>query len=232
MSAGRQLVLGFPHRPALGKTDFLVSDCNTDAVGWIDRWPEWPGPAFAVYGPAGCGKTHLAHVWRNRSDAVLISGAELGDRAAPDILGSADSCAVDDADGLSDEEALLHLYNHIAEIGGKLLLAGRHPPARWPLKLADLSSRMNAAPAVEIRPPDDELLGALLVKLFHDRQLTVGKDVLVYLLARMERSFAAASAIVEALDQLGLAERRGVTVPLARTVLNELNTNSEINRED
>jgi chromosomal replication initiation ATPase DnaA len=85
---------------------------------------------------------------------------------------------------------------------------------------------------VEIRPPDDELLGALLIKLFHDRQLTVSKDVLVYLLARMERSFAAASAIVEALDQLGLAERRGVTVPLARTVLNELETNSETNGED
>ena len=232
MSAGRQLVLEFPHRPALGKTDFLVSDCNADAVGWIDRWPDWPAPALAVYGPSGCGKTHLAHVWRNRSGAVLISGPELGDRAAPDILGSADSCAIDDADELSDEEALLHLYNHIAEIGGKLLLAGRHPPARWPLKLADLSSRMNAAPAVEIRPPDDALLGALLVKLFHDRQLTVGKDVLVYLLARMERSFAAASAIVEALDQLGLAERRGVTVPLARTVLNEIETNSEINGED
>ncbi len=232
MSAGRQLVLEFPHRPALGKIDFLVSDCNMDAVGWIDRWPDWPGPALAVYGPPDCGKTHLAHVWRNRSSAVLISGPELGDRAAPDILGGADSCAVDDADALSDEEALLHLYNHIAEIGGKLLLAGRHPPARWSLKLADLASRVAAAQAVEIRPPDDELLGALLVKLFYDRQLTVSKDVLVYLLARMERSFAAASAIVDALDQLGLAERRGVTVPLARTVLNELETNSDTNGED
>ena len=232
MSAGRQLVLEFPHRPALGKTDFLVSDCNMDAVGWIDRWPDWPSPVLAVYGPPDCGKTHLAHVWRNRSSAVLISGSELGERAAPDILGGADSCAVDDADAISDEETLLHLYNHIAEIGGKLLLAGRYPPARWSLKLADLASRVAAAQAVEIRPPDDELLGALLVKLFYDRQLTVSKDVLVYLLARMERSFAAASAIVDALDQLGLAERRGVTVPLARTVLNELETNSDTNGED
>jgi chromosomal replication initiation ATPase DnaA len=232
VSPSRQLVLEFPHRPALGKADFLVSDCNTGAVGWIDRWPNWPAPALAVYGPPGCGKTHLAHVWRDRSGAVLISGSELCDLAAPDILGSADSCVVDDADALLDEEALLHLHNYIAEIGGKLLLAGRHPPARWPLKLADLSSRLTAAPAVDIRLPDDELLGALLVKLFHDRQLTVGKDVLIYLVARMERSFAATSAVVEALDQLALAERRSVTVQLARTVLNELETNSEINGEN
>jgi chromosomal replication initiation ATPase DnaA len=162
----------------------------------------------------------------------LISGSELCGLAAPDILGSADSCVVDDADALLDEEALLHLHNYIAEIGGKLLLTGRRPPARWPLKLADLSSRLTAAPAVDIRLPDDELLGALLVKLFRDRQLTVGKDVLIYLVARMERSFAATSAVVEALDQLALAERRSVTVQLARTVLNELETNSEINGEN
>lgn len=227
MSERQQLILDFPNRPALGKSDFLVSSCNATAVGWVDNWPNWPGPALAVYGPEGCGKTHLAHVWCKRSGAVLISGHEVVARAVPDILGSETCCAVDDADTMADEEALLHLYNHVAEIGGKLFLASRLPPARWSVSLADLSSRLGAAAAVEISPPDDELLGALLIKLFHDRQLKVGEDVLVYLLTRMERSFASANAIVEALDRLGLAEHRGITVPLARRALAESEENSQ-----
>lgn len=232
MSGTQQLILEFPHRPALGKNDFLVSACNRDAVEWIDVWPDWPAPALAIFGAAGCGKTHLLHVWRNTSNAVLIEARNLGDREPPELLGDAVNCAFDDADALSDEESLLHLYNYVAEIGGKLMIASRQPPARWGIRLADLSSRLSAVPAVEVKAPDDALLGALLVKLFHDRQLKVGEDVLVYLLARMERSFAAARGIVEALDAMGLAERRGITVPFAREVLKQFETNSTETGED
>ena len=226
MTGTRQLILDFAHRPALGKADFLVSDCNRTAVAWVDRWPDWPSPALAVYGPRGSGKTHLAHVWATRSDAIVIRGRDIENRTAPDILDDAPSCVLDNADDVYDEEALLHLYNHVAETGGSMLLIARHPPVKWKIDLPDLSSRVGAAPAVGICPPDDELLGALLVKLFYDRQLKVADDVLVYLLARMERSFAAAGSLVDTLDRLGLAEGRAVTVPLARTVLEQLEENT------
>ena len=226
MTCTRQLILDFTHRPALGKADFPVSDCNRTAVAWVDRWPDWPAPALSVYGPSGSGKTHLAHVWAARSGAVVVRGQDIENRAAPDILDDAPSCVLDHADDVFDEEALLHLYNHLAETGGSLLLIARLPPAKWKIDLLDLSSRVGAAPAVGIRPPDDELLGALLVKLFHDRQLKVADDVLVYLLPRMERSFSAAGSLVDALDRLGLAEGRAVTVPLARTVLEQLEENT------
>ena len=232
MSGTAQLVLGFPHRPALGKNDYLVSDCNQDAVGWIDLWPNWPGPAVVVHGPAGCGKTHLIHVWSAKSDARTVDAIDLRGRDAPEIVGGMSCCAVDDADGSVDAEALLHLYNYVAELRGQLLITSREPAARWGLQLADLSSRLGAAPHVEIKPPDAALLGAVLVKLFHDRQLKVGEDVLVYLLARRERSCSAARAIVEELDRTGLAERRGITVPLARQVLSAVEEQTPENGEN
>lgn len=213
-----QLPLDLGFRPALGRADFLIAPCNAAAVAWLDRWPGWPGTALALWGPAGSGKTHLVEVWRARSGAVMIAPDRLASALVPQLLGGAPAAAVDDAD-TADEEALLHLFNLLGERQGHLLLAARDPPARWGLHLADLRSRLLASPAVAVEAPDDALLAALLVKLFNDRQLRISEDVIAYLLPRIERSFAAAQAIVAALDQAALAGQRAVTVKLARDVL-------------
>jgi DnaA regulatory inactivator Hda len=214
-----QLPLDLGFRPALGRADFLIAPCNAAAVAWLDRWPQWPGAALALWGPPGSGKTHLVEVWRARSGAAAIKPGALASARVPQLLGTARAVAVDDADA-ADEEALLHLYNLLAERQGHLLLAARAPPARWTVRLADLRSRLLASPAVAVEAPDDALLAAVLVKLFNDRQLRVGEEVVAYLLPRLERSFAALGDIVAALDAAALAGRRAVTVRLAREVLN------------
>ncbi len=216
-----QLPLDLGFRPALGRADFLVASCNEAAIAWLDRWPEWPGPALALYGPASSGKTHLSEVWRARSGAVPIDPLALSPALVPILLGAAKAAIVDEAQG-AGEEALLHLYNLLAERRGHLLLVAREPPARWGIALADLRSRLLAAPAVAVEPPDDATLGAVLVKLFADRQIEIGQEVIAYLLVQIERSFAAAQEIVAALDAASLAEARAVTVPLARRVLSRL----------
>lgn len=220
-----QLALELPHRPALGREDFLVAPCNAHAVAWIDRWPAWPGPALVLAGPAGCGKTHLAHVWRARTGAVLIEGRDLTDPGSaaeagdwPSLLGRALRVVVEDADTAAPEP-LFHLYNHLAANGGSLLLTARTPPARWGIHLDDLASRLKAAPVAAIGMPDDALTEAVMVKLFADRQIAPPREVITYLLARMERSFEAARRTVAALDRAALERRQSVTVPLARRVL-------------
>ena len=100
-----------------------------------------------------------------------------------------------------------------------MLLTARSAPSRWPIALADLSSRLKAAPAVEIGPPDDPLIAAVLVKLFADRQLRVTDAVIQYALARMDRTVDAARRLVATADSTALAERRDITVPLVRRIL-------------
>lgn len=217
MTGGKaeQLAFDLSYRPAQGREDFLVTACNADAVGWIDRWPDWPGPALALTGPAGSGKSHLAAVWQAMSGARAAGRADVADPAqAP-----AGHWLVDDADTAMDEDALLRLYNVTATAGATLLLVARTPPARWAVRLPDLASRLRTAPVAAIRDPDETAIAAVLVKLFADRQSAVDPDVIAYLLPRMERSFEGARALVARLDRAALARRRRITVPIARDVL-------------
>ena len=205
-------------RPALGREDFLVAPCNEAAVAWLDRWPDWPGPALVIHGPPGSGKTHLAEVWRRRSGAESLDASAL----TPAATGGGDAPAALVVDGLApplNERALLHTYNDVAERGGHLLLTALAPPALWPLTLPDLASRLRLAPAVAIGLPDDALLAALMVKLFADRQIAVAPEVPAYVVPRIERTFEAVARLVERLDRAALAEGRPVTVPLVRRVL-------------
>ncbi len=222
MSSKEQLPLDLGHRPAMGMADFLVAESNKRAVDWLDRWPAWPTAALSIHGSAGCGKTHLTRVWAARSGALLLDAKSMLRADLGSLATTRPAVVVDGADriaGAVAEETLLHLYNLIREGQGFLLLTGRHPPARWPLTLPDLTSRLKTIPAIAVANPDDTLLAAVLVKLFADRQLTAGADVITYLLPRMERSFTAAGRLVAAIDKASLAQRRAVTVPLVRSVL-------------
>ena len=214
---GRQRTFDWGVRPALGREDFLVAPCNEAAVAWLDRWPDWPGPALVIHGPPGSGKSHLAEVWRRRSGAEIIEAAGLAQ--AMSAAERAPALVIDGLDVPVDERALLHTYNAIAERDGHLLLTAQSPPARWPLVLPDLASRLRLAPAAALGLPDDTLLAALMLKLFADRQIAVAPEVPAYVVPRVERTFEAVARLVDRLDRAALAEGRAVTVPLVRAVL-------------
>jgi DnaA regulatory inactivator Hda len=225
----QQLPLDLAGPPSYARADFLPAEANAAALAWIDRWPDWPGPASVLVGPAGCGKTHLLHLWAERAQALHLRGEAL-DRPTLaslfDMLGTAHHVAVDDGEAVAGrpdaERQLFHLYNWLRERGGSLLLAARAAPARWHVRLPDLASRLRAATVVEIGAPDDALLSAVLVKLFHDRQVAVGEEVVQYLARRMERSLSAAGVLVDRIDRQALADKRTVSVKLLRDMAAEL----------
>jgi len=212
---GTQLALDLRHRVAMGREDFLVSPSNADAVAWIDRWPDWPGPALVIVGPPGSGKTHLGHVWRQQA------GARPYDPSLPATEQVNAPVFVDDADRGDQDEELFHLFNAAKTAGVSVLFVSRTSPAQWEGRLPDLKSRLAAAPNIQIQAPDTPLITAVMVKMFADEQMDVGAEVLDYLVNRMERSFEAARTLVMKLNNASLATRRGITIPLAREVLGE-----------
>lgn len=222
LPGGHQLALDLGTRPALGRADFILGAGNADAVAWLDRWPDWPGRVLALAGPPGCGKTHLAHVWQARSGGRLVPGASLWAEDLALLTSGGASVVIDDADRCTVPEALFHLINRVRDASGFLLLTGVEAPARWPVSLPDLASRLRALPVADLGLPDDVLLGTLMVKLFADRQIRVGAGVVAFLASRIERSAAAVRDVVEALDAASLTEGRAISLGLARKTLDLL----------
>lgn len=218
-----QLVFDLPHRPALGAEDFLVSSSNQSAIELIDNWPgNWPNFAAAICGPTGVGKSHLASVWMERSDAHRLGGIEIADSQV-DVLLEHPAVVVEDLDqGIASEKALFHLLNNARERQKSVLLTSRVAPGELEVDLPDLRSRLRALPVALITPPDDALLQGLLVKLFLDRQLQVEPETIRYILMHIERSAESALEVVAEMDRLALAKRRRTTKLLAREVIYKL----------
>ena len=218
----RQLVLDLPHRTALGRDDFLVSESNAAAVAMVDQWPDWLSKAVLLVGPAGSGKSHLVEVWREKSGAGRISPQALTEAAIPALLKDG-ALAIEDAPGAElNEKSFFHLLNHASQQDARLLITSRRHPAHWRVKLPDLLSRLKALPAVEISAPSDDLLRGVLVKLFADRQLAVEESVISYLLVRMPRSLEAARTLVAEIDRFALEEKAEVTRGFVARVLGSL----------
>ena len=222
----QQIPLDLGCRSAYAREDFLLGPENRDAVGWIDRWPNWPAPLLILNGPAASGKTHLAAVWRDKTGAKIVHPDMLITHSAASLAEMNENLVIDGIDPwLGDraaEETLFHLYNIFKEEGGCFLATCRMAPSHAEFAVPDLASRFRAAPLATIQPPEDTLLASVLIKLFSDRQLSVSNDVIRYVLPRMERSFAAARDIVAKADKIALAEKQKISIPLLRKVLSEL----------
>ena len=187
------LPLAWPAAP--GDDAFLITPSNAAAARLLEHWGTWPVRAALITGPRRSGRTLLARIFAAKTGARVIDGAER--------VGEAE---------------LFHAWN-AAQGGRPLLLVADAPPPAWTATLPDLRSRLAATPHAAIGAPDDQLVRALLERLFTRRGVDARADLLDWLSARTERSHIAIERTVDLLDQGAMERRRRLTIPLARATL-------------
>jgi chromosomal replication initiation ATPase DnaA len=215
----RQLALPFAEPANFSAEDFCAAPSNAKARDFLARPDAWSNGRLMLWGEAGCGKTHLLHIWADTHGAMLLNGPELHGLIRPE-----GPVAVDDADIIEEPRALLHLLNAAAEAGTPVLMTARLPPARQSVKLADLASRLRAAETVEIRAPEDELLDLLLSRLSADRQLPLSISVRNLLLTHLPRTAAALREAVARLNRAALTPGARINRQTAMLLLEDMIT--------
>ncbi len=208
-----QLKLPFAAPQDYVRADFIEAPSNAAARLWLAVPGRWANGRLVLWGAAGCGKSHLLHVWAAETGAVLVPGAAL------EVFEPVAPLAIDDA-GTADEAVLLHVLNHAAAAGQPVLLAARQAPGRVAYRLADLASRLRASLVVAIEPPDEALLRVLLARLAAARQLRLQPQMVRFLLTRLP---PAPAAFIEAVRRLeGAGEAQRLTLTRAGVLLRDL----------
>ena len=206
MSTQFPLDLALP--PDNSAAAFVRGDSNREAVAALADISVWANNILAVIGPKGCGKTHLGHIWAEQHNAISLDG---GDGFVPrrDYRGRA--LWIDNASG-ADEYTLFTLIN--LTITGELqalLLSDQNMPSVWDVQLPDLHSRLKNVQVARIAEPDEDLLRAIITKLFMDRGLKVSSDLIEYLLVHADRSVDSLRALIRDLDKKSATEKVNVT---------------------
>ena len=216
----QQLTMDLLPPPSFAREDFVLGGCNAMAADWVDRWPDWPGriKGVVLYGPPACGKSHLAAIWQTRSQAK--SYTKIDDTSIYDLDDTPHMIWDHPMPGADwPEDLIFHLLNRLTEIDGSLLILAHHPMAAVDWHIADVASRLKGLSSVAITTPDDEMLAALLHKHADDMGLALDQGVVRYITSRMDRRFDAAHQIMVKLNEMALATKKNVTIPLARDVL-------------
>lgn len=213
-----QEIFGFHKTEKLDWNDFIESAENQEAVSYLVRWPNWNCNGIIIHGESGVGKTHLANLWAQTSNAVCVLGSSIN-YDARFLFDSENNFLFDDFDSFLSTQNynwIFNFFNIAKEKKRFFLLLSRKIPSMWLIPLNDLRSRLMTLPSIQIKNPGDELLIKIAKKISHDLNITISEDSINYILKHKERSVVSIIKTLKFLDKLSLQQQKPITIPFIK----------------
>ena len=207
MSELNQLLLDFDYKTNFNEHDFYLSKSNSKAFNLINRWPDWDKKILNISGEKFSGKSHLANIFKLKSKAFLIKGNEI-DNSIFKSIKLHESIIIDDFEECNEEEILYSIFNLIDQDSKYLLINSLKPINEIKYRLPDLTSRSKNCLYAVIENPDDELLFAIILKNFSDRQIKIEKKIINFIISRIDRSYRKIDEFIYKIDELSLKKKK------------------------
>ena len=218
MSELNQLLLNFDYNIEFNKHDYYVSKSNYFAFSLIQNWPKWEKKILNISGDIFSGKTHLAKIFQDKSNALYLRHNDINEEIFKKIKLN-DSIIIDDFEKIKNENLLYSLFNLIYQDNKFLLILSHKAISEVNYNLDDLNSRAKNCIFAKIESPDDDLIFAIIVKSFSDRQIKLEKKLLEFIIKRIERSYGKIYEFIYKIDELSLKKKKPVNLKTIKEIL-------------
>ena len=216
-----QLIFNFPFKKNYLKQDFYVSENNFSAFKLIESWPKWPSRLVNVFGPTGCGKTHLINILKSKIQSIFILAKDVNAETLTQYK-IKECLIIDDFDNNIKENILYSIINLAFQDNKYLIISSKVSLKKFEVKLDDLKSRFQSFVEIGINLPTDDMIRVILTKNFSDKQIQISEKNIEYILKNIERSYEKINSFSSSIDGLSLAKARPINLQLIKKVLNEL----------
>ncbi len=217
-----QLIFNFPFKKSYSSQDFYVASNNFNAFKLIESWPKWTSRFVNIFGPKGCGKTHLANILMSKIQCIMISSKKVNDEILNKFK-TKECLIIDDFNNNIEEKLLYSIINTAVQDNKYLIISSSVSLKKFKIKLNDLSSRLTSFVEIGIDLPTDDLIRVILTKSFSDKQIKISKKNIEYILKNIDRSYEKVNLFANSIDDLSLVKAKPINLGLIKKALGEIN---------
>jgi len=213
-----QLLLKFKYKQNFNNNDFYVSESNYFAYKLIEKWPKWEKNILNIYGEKFSGKTHLANIFLNKNKGIKINENEINN----DIfkkLKLYENIIIDNFNYECDEKLMYSIFNFVDQDNKYLIINSVMPINEFNFNLEDLKSRSKNCLFAKIDSPDDDLIFAIILKSFSDRQIQIDKKLIDFIIKRIDRSYGKIADFIYKVDELSLKKKKAIDLKTIKEIL-------------
>ena len=213
-----QQIIRFNYEENFKDDDFFVSNSNKHIINLLNKWPKWEKNFLNISGEKFSGKTHLINIFLKKFKAIKFDASSLSNDDLKEIK-IHQNVILENLTNKIDENLIYTLFNIIDQDNKYLIVTSVNPIVNIDFKLVDLKSRSRNFLLQNIEKPDDELMFALVLKNLSDRQISLEKKLINYIIKRIDRSYGKIFDFIYKIDQISLKKKKSIDFKIIKNVL-------------
>ena len=218
MKIRNQNIFNFDKNKNFNYEDYFVSKSNYFAFEILQKWPKWEKNILNIYGENFSGKTHLSKIFLNKNNGLMIYEKDINDEIFKKLK-LYENIVLDGFNYKTNEKLLYSIFNLIDSENKFLIINSINPINEMDFQLKDLVSRAKNCLFAKIENPDDELMNAIILKNFSDRQIKIDNKLIDYIAKRIDRSYSKISQFIYKIDELSLKKKKPIDFKIIKEIL-------------
>ena len=218
MNELNQLLLNFEYKKNFQIDDFFVSKSNYYAFNLVNSWPKWEKNVLNICGENYSGKTHLINIFKKKFKGLVLNSKSFTNENLKELK-IHENIILDNFDKNIDEKLIYSLFNIVDQDNKYLIINSLIPIDTIDFNLNDLHSRAKNCLIGVIEQPDDELIFALILKNFSDRQIIIDKKLIDFIIKRIDRSYGKIFEFIYTIDEISLKKKKPIDIKTIKEVL-------------